>query len=381
MTRIVLLAPLVAPLGARQVGGAQSLVSDLAGALAAAGEDVEVIAAPGSRVPGVRVRPAPGGPFPDALLRLGREPGPPEGETVSGPPPAPAAGGGSGTAAGRSRWPALQAPTYRALAGGLRGRDVLVHAHAMDWAAFAFTAGIGTPVVHTLHLGPVDPASAAAAAAAASTRPRPCFVAPSRAVADSWRSRLRVDEVVANGVDAGSVPFGDRPDPGLAVVAGRISPEKGTHLAIAAALAAGLRVVVAGAVYDRGYFDGEVAPLVDGRRVRHLGQLSRARLHRLLGGAAVCVCASLWAEPFGLVAVESALAGTPVAVTPAGALPEVVDDDLGAVAAGFSIPAVAEAVTEARRRDRAAVRAAAVRRHDLGGCVARYRAIYRRLGA
>ena len=117
------------------------------------------------------------------------------------------------------------------------------------------------------------------------------------------------------------MPFRSRPAPGLAVVAGRISPEKGTHLAVRAARRAGLQVIVAGAIYDSTYHRELVQPLIDGEQVRHVGALPRSRLMRLLGRAAVVVMGSLWEEPFGMLAVEAAMAGTPVAATSSGTLP------------------------------------------------------------
>src|SRR5258708_8851148 len=68
--RVTLIAPLVARLRAAQQGGAQAVVADLARGLAERGQDVELVAPPGSVVPGVRLRPAPGGPFTADLLHM-----------------------------------------------------------------------------------------------------------------------------------------------------------------------------------------------------------------------------------------------------------------------------------------------------------------------
>src|SRR5581483_8076987 len=108
--RITLVAPLVSPLRPAQVGGSQAVVADLASGLTARGVDVELVAPRGSRVPGVRLRRAPGGPFPVELLRA-----PSDGDA---PHRAPAS------------WPAVQAPAYLRLAAELRdGRPHVVHAH------------------------------------------------------------------------------------------------------------------------------------------------------------------------------------------------------------------------------------------------------------
>jgi glycosyltransferase involved in cell wall biosynthesis len=356
--RVTLLAPLVAPLRAAQLGGAQAVVSDLGLGLTRAGADALVVGAPGSRLPGLRLWRAPGGPYPAEALRFG-----PRGER-----PEIAVTASMSQLAG-----------WLGVARMLCERGGVVHGHAMDWPAFVTTGNIGLPVVHTLHLAPSGAAAAAAAAVAASARPRPWFVAPSRNVAAAWRAHLGVDAVIPNGVDPDAVPFRERPEAGLAIVAGRISPEKGTHLAVAAARRAGLRVLVAGGVYDPAYHREKVLPLLDGEQVRHLGPLPRARLLRLLGRGSVVVMASLWEEPFGMLAVESAMAGTPVACTRSGALPEIVDVRMGRVAGQASVAALATTIVEAAGLDRGAVRATAVRRFALARVVDRHLRLYRAL--
>ena len=353
---ITLVAPLVAPLRAAQAGGAQTAVCELAAGLLAAGLAVDLVAAPGSRVPGIRVTPAAGGPFPEALLAL----------------PGPADSGGAGAA-----WPSLQAPTYLRLAGRLtRRRPVLVHSHAHDWPAFYALAATGLPTVHTLHLGPVDPATVAAAIAARSCRPRPRLVAVSRACARAWLPHLRVDAVIGNGLDPADVPFRARPEADLAVIAGRISPEKGVHLALDAIRRAGMRAQVAGPVYDPVYHREQVVPRLDGVGARHLGPLPRRRLLALLGRAAVVVVASLWEEPFGLVALEANLAGTPVAGLRRGGLPEVVGA-WGGVLTDVARPgALAGAIRAATALDRVSVRGGAARHHSRVAMVERYRRLY-----
>jgi len=356
--RVTLLAPLVAPLRAAQAGGAQVVLVQLATALAERGEDVEVVAARGSVIPGVRVRAAHGGPFPEALMH-GL---PAAARTSRQAAPAP-----DGT------WPALQAAAYLGVAADLRRRapDV-IHAHAFDWPAYYALAATGLPTVHTLHLPPVDPAAAAAAGAAAQVNPRPRFVAVSRAGAAQWRGIVPVDAVIANGADPDSIPFRARPEADLALVAGRIAPEKGTHLAVAAALRAGMRVQLAGGVYDRAYFEEKVAPL--------LGPLPRRRLAALYGRAAVAVVASLWEEPFGMVALEANLAGTPVAGFARGALPEVVGRRGGVLTEATTVPALVRAIRAAAGLDRAAARRETAGRFPLSRMVDRYQALYREIG-
>ena len=60
--------------------------------------------------------------------------------------------------------------------------------------------------------------------------------------------------VLANGVPDLEPP-GGRPVEPTALIAGRISPEKGTATALRAAAEVGLRPVLAGAVFDREYWE------------------------------------------------------------------------------------------------------------------------------
>jgi glycosyltransferase involved in cell wall biosynthesis len=187
-----------------------------------------------------------------------------------------------------------------------------------------------------------------------------------------------VDAVIPNGVDPGQIRFVSRAAADdLAVVAGRISPEKGTHLALAACRRAGMRVLVAGDAYDRQYFDQRIAPRLDDHAVRWVGAVSRQRLGALLGRAAVAVVASVWEEPFGMVALEANLAGTPVAGFRRGALPEVVGRRGGVLTDEVGVAGLAAAITAARGCDRTRARRAAETRFPLDAMVNAYRRLYR----
>ena len=90
-----------------------------------------------------------------------------------------------------------------------------------------------------------------------------------------------------------------------------------------------------------------------------------------------------WDEPFGLVAVESALTGTPVLALDRGGLGEVVDQHMGVLVKPRSsdddtVEALAGAIGGAADLARPAVRARAIERFSIDRMVADYENVYQR---
>jgi glycosyltransferase involved in cell wall biosynthesis len=331
--RIAVVASPVTPLRPAQLGGAQAFVCDLAAGLSRRGHKVTLFCAEGSEVAGVPLVmvPAPRDAAAALVMPGGRE-----------PPPAP------GVAA-----------ALAAMFESIR-RDVdAVSQHAFDAPAFELARGL--PVLHTLHLPPIVGSVARAAAAVPPSR----LATVSRSCALAWSAAgLDVGEILPNGVPDVALPPADVE--AVALVAGRISPEKGIEHAIAAARQAGLPVRLAGAHYDPAY-----APDLSG--VENLGSLPRDRLRSVMASAAVTVCAVRWEEPFGMVAAEAQMAGCPVAAYRRGAMEEVVEDGVsGRLAQPDDVAGLAQAIRDCLLLDRAAVRASAVRRLGLEAALDRY---------
>jgi glycosyltransferase involved in cell wall biosynthesis len=338
--RIAVVASPVTPLRPAQLGGAQAFICDLARGLTARGHQVALHCSEGSDVDGVRLVTVP---LPPDAAKALVMPGGPE------PPAAP------GVAA-------AIAEIFHAIAAS----DVdVVSQHAFDAPAFELSAGL--PVLHTLHLPPI----VTSVVSAATKVPAERLATVSRSCQSQWRAAaVEVGQVLTNGVADIAV---DVTPTRSALIAGRISPEKGIEHALEAADAAGLPVRLAGAHYDPAY-------AVDLRGVEVLGSLARDELRRVMAGSAVTVCAVRWEEPFGMVAAEAQMAGCPVAAYRRGALPEVVEEGVsGFLADPDDIDSLARAIRHCLRLDRPAVRASALRRLGLDAVLDRYEVALRQV--
>lgn len=339
--RVAIVAPLVTPVLDAQAFGAHAIVTDLARGLAARGHDVTLHARTGSRVADLRIRTV--------------EPGAPAAATTPTGPWHP------GTPAMRRAFEEI----FAALRA--EGPDA-VSQHAFD--ADPVELGAGLPILHTLHLPPIAPRVVDAL-----RRVRPAAVTVSRSAAAAWAAAGVAIEVIRDGVADRSVD--DGPIDPAALIAGRISPEKGTAAAIRVARRAGLEPIVVGEVDDETYFEREVRPLLGGAP---RPAITRAELRRLMARSAVLLMPVEWDEPFGLVAAEAQLAGCPVVAYRRGALPEVVPDGAGGIlVAPGDEEALAAAVPRALALDRAAVRTSARGRFSLEAMVDAYERRFGRL--
>lgn len=133
--------------------------------------------------------------------------------------------------------------------------------------------------------------------------------------------------VVYNGIDVASYPFRAEKD-GHLLFLSRLAPEKGPHIAIEVARRLGTPLVLAGKVdrVDREYFQTMVEPLVDGERVRYVGEVRREDTKELFAAARALLLPIVWEEPFGLVMPEAMATGTPVIAFRRGAAPELIVD-------------------------------------------------------
>ncbi|MDI6892730.1 MAG: glycosyltransferase family 4 protein [Actinomycetota bacterium] len=133
---------------------------------------------------------------------------------------------------------------------------------------------------------------------------------------------------VYNAIDIDSYPFeAEKKD--FFISLGRVTPLKGTHLAVEVARRSGVKLIIAGKIdpgRDHDYFDEKVKPYIDGKQIEFHGEISEKKKRELLRDAKAFIFPLQWPEPFGLVMVEAMTAGTPVIAFPRGSVPEVIED-------------------------------------------------------
>ncbi len=211
------------------------------------------------------------------------------------------------------------------------GEFDLIHNH-FDFLPLSYSRLINTPIVTTIH----GFSSQKIIPVFREYQDRSYYVS----ISDADRSReLDYIATVYHGIDLESFTFKDRCGDYL-LFFGRIHPDKGTVEAIEIAKKFGMKIVLAGIVQDRRYFDEEVAPRLDGDSVDYIGPAGPELRDELLGGAYALLHPILFEEPFGLSVVEAMACGTPVVAFSKGSMPEIIRDG----ETGYLVEDVEEAV-------------------------------------
>lgn len=252
----------------------------------------------------------------------------------------------------------------------------IIHSH-MGYHALPYANLVKTPTVHTLHgIFTSDNENLFRHAC------RQPFVSISNAQREN-RLGLNYVATVYNGINPTIFEFSAQPDtPPYLAFLGRISPEKGVHLAIEIALRSGWHLKMAGKVdvVDVEYYEQNVKPFIDGKQIEFLGELNHSEKNTLMKGAVATLFPITWREPFGLVMIESMISGTPVIAMNLGSTSEVIAHGK----TGFLCQSVDEciaAIEKAVQLDRYACREHVLNNFTVKQMVDGYEAVYRRFVA
>ncbi len=250
------------------------------------------------------------------------------------------------------------------------GRFDLLHSHAYLWG-LPLEPVSQAPMVHTMHIVPEEDS-----ARLWTMSPNACVTALSR---HQWSAypQLQPAAVIPHGVDAAQFTMRLKPDDYVCYF-GRFEATKGPCQAIAAARAAGVRLLMAGPASP--YFREKVQPLIDGKSAEYVGVVKGRDRDNLLGGAKALVYPIQYPESFGLVLVEAMLCGTPVAAIGLGAVPEIIQEGV----TGFSVESLtqlSEAIGNCFSLDRRRVRSYAEQKFSVAGMAAAYARVYQEVMA
>lgn len=160
---------------------------------------------------------------------------------------------------------------------------------------------------------------------------------------------------------------------------GRLVARKGAQIAVEATRRAGVRLLLAGqgvTYQDNGRIVADEITL-EGDHIEHVGPVDAERRSRLMACARAVFVPTVYLEPFGGVAVEAQLCGTPVITSDYGAFPETVVHGV----TGFRCNTLAdyvEAIGKVDQLDPAAIRRHAMQ-YSLDAIAPQYEAWFERL--
>lgn len=326
--RIALLSTMINPLAEPYAGGTEAITARLAAGLAARGHRVTLLATEGSAVSGVD------------LVTLGTP-----ARALSWPAPPEEMDG----ATMRRLLVEEQRVFHRAFLylHAHRAAFDVVHNHSFSGLPIVLGGALDLPMLTTLHCPPIL-LEQIAAFEALPARASHSVIAVSHALAALYRDIVQGVAVIHNGVDLPEMPVQAAGDAGArdrVLFVGRMAPEKGPDLAVAAALAARKRLALIGRIEDRRFFDRAIAPHVDGERIAYLGSMPQEQVWRHMAAAAAVLFTPRWAEPCSLAVLEAMACGTPAIAFRAGGLPEeIVDGVTGYLVADGDVEAIARAL-------------------------------------
>lgn len=183
---------------------------------------------------------------------------------------------------------------------------------------------------------------------------------------------------IYHGVDTDLFSYEENPEDYVLFI-GRITHDKGAHIAIKACKEANIPLRIAGRSYgNEDYWHEMIEPHINGNEVRYFGEVSLEDKIPLIQKAKAIIFPVLWQEPFGYVLIEAMSCGTPVVAFNNGSVPEIVKNDV----TGFIVEneeEMAKAISKIDTIDRKKVRNRAEQFFSLKKMLIHYENVYRRV--
>ncbi len=195
------------------------------------------------------------------------------------------------------------------------------------------------------------------------------------AVGNAARSpELTYQATIYYGIDVDAFTLRQSPATDL-LFCGPIHPESGVTEAIKISRMADKGLLIAGQIQDETCFSVDVAPFLEGNRIRYVGPLRPELRDQLFGSALALLHPVAREEPFDFSILEATACGTPVIAYPGGMLREIISDGIN----GFVVPdivAASEAVKKVHTISRANCRKTTRERFSQHRMVDEYLKVY-----
>lgn len=165
-------------------------------------------------------------------------------------------------------------------------------------------------------------------------------------ISDADRSdKLSYIKTVYHGINMQEFKFTQKKDEYL-LFFGRIHKDKGAYEAIQIAKKLNMKLIIAGIIQDKDYYDKNVEPYLCDDIV-YIGSVGPEKRSEILGRAKALLHPIHFQEPFGFSVVESMACGTPVIAFNKGSMPELITHGVN----GYLANTVDEAVEYVKKID------------------------------
>lgn len=183
---------------------------------------------------------------------------------------------------------------------------------------------------------------------------------------------------IYHGVDTNLFSFEENPEDYFLFI-GRITKDKGAHVAINVCKETGVNLRIAGRSYStENYWHEMIEPHINGTSIRYFGEVSLEEKIPLIQKAKAVIFPTFYQEAFGYVLIEAMSCGTPAIAFNNGSVPEIVKDGI----TGFVVEneeQMIEAIKKIDTIDRKKVRNRAEQFFSLKKMVSHYENVYKRL--